>query len=167
MTSRSVPPQRSTTVELPPFQLFLETYRQAVYRFLVGLVGPRDADDCFQETFLAALRAYPSLRDSSNLRAWILTIAHRKAMDEHRARRRRPSPVAEVPDRAAGNGAEVDPALWAAVGALPEGQRAAVLLRYAEDLPYRDIGRIVDCTEAAARQRVREGLRRLREVVTT
>ena len=63
---------------------------------LRGAVGRGDAEDCFQETFLAALRAYPKLRDGGNLRGWLLTIAHRKAIDHHRARGRRPVPVAEV-----------------------------------------------------------------------
>jgi DNA-directed RNA polymerase specialized sigma24 family protein len=153
-------------VEVPPFQTFLEAHRGAVYRFLVGLVGPQDAEDCFQETFLAALRAYPRA-DGRNLRAWALTIAHRKAMDAHRGRRRRPVPVERVPDAPAPDAPLSDPGLWRDVVALPEGQRAAILLRYVEDLPYRDIGAVLGCTEAAARQRVREGLRALREVVTT
>lgn len=70
---------------LPPFQILLDSYKDDVHRFLTGLVGPVDADDCFQETFLAALRAYPALRNGDNLRSWLLTIAHRKAID--RARR--------------------------------------------------------------------------------
>ena len=63
---------------------------------LRGAVGAADAEDCFQETFLAALRAYPKLGDDRNLRGWLLTIAHRKAIDHHRANGRRPLPVAEL-----------------------------------------------------------------------
>src|SRR5881275_2066051 len=68
---------------LPPFQRFLEDHRDDVWRFLVAAVGRTDADDCFQETFMAAMRAYPRLRAGGpdhNLRAWVLTIAHRKAL---------------------------------------------------------------------------------------
>ncbi|MBA3747778.1 MAG: RNA polymerase sigma factor, partial [Solirubrobacterales bacterium] len=79
--------------DLPPFQRFLDAHRDDVLRFLVAAVGRHDADDAFQETFLSALRAYDRLRPDSNLRAWVLTIAHRKALDAHRARRRRPVPV--------------------------------------------------------------------------
>src|SRR5438128_4978021 len=79
---------------LPPFQVFLEQNRTMVYRFLRASVGANDADDCFQETFLAALRAYPKLRDGNNLRSWVLTIATRKAIDAGRARARRPVAVA-------------------------------------------------------------------------
>ena len=88
----------------PPFQRFLDAHRGPVWRLLVATVGPDDAEDCFQETFMAALRAYPGLREDSNLRAWVLTIAHRKAMDVHRARARRPLPVADPePAGAAGS----------------------------------------------------------------
>src|SRR5262249_58954500 len=79
----------------PPFQRFLDSHRDAVWRFLVASVGPAEAEDCFQETFIAALRAYPRLRPDSNLRAWVLTIAHRKALDAHRARARRALPIAD------------------------------------------------------------------------
>src|ERR1700693_3067896 len=85
-----------STVVLPPFQQLLDAHGRDVHRFLVASVGHPDADDCYQETWLAALRAYPRLRDASNLRSWILTVAHRKAIDSHRARSRSPAPVAEV-----------------------------------------------------------------------
>ncbi|MGZ4108573.1 MAG: RNA polymerase sigma factor, partial [Actinomycetota bacterium] len=89
-------------MSVPPFSRFLEEHRTLIYRYLVATVGAQDAEDCFQETFLAALRAYPAVRDESDgLRAWILTIASRKAIDHARARARRPVPVEEVPDAAA------------------------------------------------------------------
>lgn len=148
---------------LPPFQAFLDEHRAAVYRFLVALVGRQEADDCFQDTFLSALRAYPRLRDESNLRAWVMQIAHRKAVDAHRSRRRRPDPVGDVPDGPAAEEQNRDPKLWGLVRALPSKQREAVVLRFVGDLPYREIGRIVGASEAAARQSVRLGLRKLRE----
>jgi RNA polymerase sigma factor (sigma-70 family) len=148
---------------LPPFQTLLDAHKDDVYRFLVSLVGRGEADDCFQETFLAALRAYPSLRDGSNLRSWLLTIAHRKAVDGSR-RRRRVAPLEDAPE-ATSPAAEPDPALWAQVGALPVKQRAAVVLRFVNDLAYREIGTILDCSEAAARRSTHEGVKRLREVI--
>ena len=145
----------------PPFQAIVDGYGSTVYRFLVAQVGATDADDCWQETFLAALRAYPRLRDD-NLRSWILTIAHNKALDSHRGRARRPVPVEEVPDRPASGGPAATSGVWELVRALPEKQRAGVVLRYANDLPYAEIGRIAGTSEAAARQNVREGLKSLR-----
>lgn len=163
-TSRRNRPQRSTGVRLPPFQGFLDEHRDLVYRFLVAAVGPQDAEDCFQETFLSALRAYPRLKDGSNLRGWLLTIAHRKGIDALRSRRRGPRPVSEVPEAAVDPPEGGDPALWEAVRALPPRQREAVVLRFVTDLPYRDVGRIMRSSEEAARRNVYEGLRRLREV---
>jgi RNA polymerase sigma factor (sigma-70 family) len=146
----------------PPFQALLDDHRADVYRFLVASIGPIEADDCFQETFIAALRAYPRLRDASNLRSWLLTIAHRKAIDAHRARRRRAVPMEHLAEQVAPAAADGEPALWEAVRALPDKQRASILHRYVNDLPYADIGRIVGCSEAAARQNVRAGLASLR-----
>jgi RNA polymerase sigma factor (sigma-70 family) len=149
----------------PPFPRFLEEHRDAVYRFLVATAGPGEADDCFQETFLKALRAYPDLEDGTNLRAWVLTIARRTAIDAHRARRRRPQPAADPEPPAVDGTPELgDPALWAAVRALPPRQRAAVALRYVSDLPYAQVGRVMGCSEEAARRSAFEGIRRLREV---
>ena len=151
------------TVSLPPFQAFLDANREEVFRFLMGLVGPLDAEDCFQETFLAALRAYPRLRDAKNLRAWVFTIAHRKAMDHHRGRARRGDPVPEVPEIPGREPAESDPELWRAVRQLPPRQRAAVVGRYVNDLAYRDIARLTGGTEEAARRNAADGIAKLRE----
>src|SRR4051794_13183498 len=129
---------------------------------LRGAVGRIDADDCFQETFLAALRAYPKLRDASNLRGWLLTIAHRKAIDHHRANGRRPLPVAEVAEVGI-NDPEADDGIWEVVGALPPKQRAAVALRYGSDLPHAEIAAALGCSPEAARRNLYEGLKRLRK----
>jgi RNA polymerase sigma factor (sigma-70 family) len=152
-------------VSLPPFQTLIDRYRDDVYRLALSAVGPVDADDCFQETLLAALRAYPTLRDASNLRAWLLTIAHRKAMDHHRARGRAPVPVGDARDLDGGVAAPPaveDAEIWAAVRELPPKQSLAVAHRFVNDLAYRDIGRLMGCTEAAARRSVHEGLKRLK-----
>jgi RNA polymerase sigma factor (sigma-70 family) len=128
-------------------------------------VGLHDPNDCFQETMLAALRAYPSLRNADNLGGWLYTIAHRKVIDMVRARDRRATPLAEVPDRPIELAAvgEADGAVWALIDELPPKQRTAVLLRHAADRPYSEIASVLECTEAAARQNVRAGLARVRE----
>jgi RNA polymerase sigma factor (sigma-70 family) len=152
----------------PPFQRFLDAQRDVVWRFLVSTVGSSEAEDCFQETFIAALRAYPRLRSDSNMRAWVLTIAHRKALDAHRARARRALPVAEpaaTDTRIVQSPTARDEALWQAVGELPARQRSAVVLRYVGDLPHRDIASTIGCSEEAARRSLHEGLTKLRKVV--
>jgi len=154
---------------LPPFQRFLDTHRDAVWRFLVSSVGRADAEDCFQETFIAALRAYPRLRANSNLRAWVLTIAHRKSLDAHRARARRAVPMedlAAVDGRGTASPLPPDETLWEAVEGLPARQRSAVVLRYVADLPHRDIAAAIGCSDEAARRSLHEGLVKLRKVVS-
>jgi DNA-directed RNA polymerase specialized sigma24 family protein len=138
------------TMTLPPFATFLEEHRVPVYRFLLSSVGPSDADDCFQETFLAALRAYPKLRGESSLRAWVLTIATRKAIDHGRARARRAVPARQLPERPTNEEADGDPELWRAVR------------RYVLDLPYADVARALGCSEEAARASAYEGRKKLR-----
>ncbi|MEA2557131.1 MAG: hypothetical protein QOG88_669 [Actinomycetota bacterium] len=154
---------------IPPFQQFLEANRDPVYRFLVAAVGVVDADDCFQETFLSALRAYPRVREAERLDRWALRIASRKALDHHRARARLPVLTDAVADTAAetheGTGAEGDGTLWAAVGALPPRQRMAVVHRHVFDRSYAEIADLMACTEQTARANVSLGVRTLREMM--
>jgi RNA polymerase sigma factor (sigma-70 family) len=154
-------------VKLPPFQSLIDSHSGEVYRFLLATAGPGDADDCFQETWVAAMRAYPRLRRADNLRAWLFRIAHNKAVDAHRARGRRAVPVAEVPERGnpgAGPALELDePELWEAVRELPPKQRAAVYCRSVLGIPYDELARLLECSQDAARRSVHEGLKRLRE----
>src|SRR4051794_24078962 len=156
---------------LPPFQLAVDSHRDQLARFLAATVGPDDAQDCLQETLIAALRAYPRLRTGSNVRAWLFTIARNKALDEHRARARRPVPVLTVPEAAgsadssggARGGGVDDLELWHAVRELPAKQRAAVVLRYVNDFSHREVAAVLDCSEEAARRSLHEGLSKLRK----
>ncbi|HEX6754180.1 MAG TPA: sigma-70 family RNA polymerase sigma factor [Solirubrobacterales bacterium] len=148
---------------LPPFQRLLDEHAAEVMGVLRGAVGRGDAEDCFQETFLAALRAYPKLGDASNLRGWLLTIAHRKAIDHHRANGRRPLPVAELVEIETNDPEPADDGIWELVGALPPKQRAAVALRYGSDLPHAEIAAALGCSPEAARRSLYEGIKRLRK----
>jgi RNA polymerase sigma factor (sigma-70 family) len=158
---------------LPPFQQLLDEHGSDVLGYLVATVGPHDAEDVFQETFIAALRAYEGgLEHARNLRSWLLTIAHNKAIDHFRSRGRRAVPAGDAeevagsvpsstatPDQVVTKG---DPDLWRAVSALPPKQRSAVVLRYATDMSYSAIAQAMDSSEAAARRNVHEGLEKLR-----
>jgi RNA polymerase sigma factor (sigma-70 family) len=149
-------------VSLPPFQRLVDAHGTGVHRYLVAALGGEDAKDAFQETFLAALRAYPDLRSAENLRGWLFTIARNKALDSHRARARRPVPVAAVPEHVRLDTSEPTSPVWDAVRRLPERQRHAVLLRYAGDLPYREVALAMGVSEVAARQHASTGVRALR-----
>ena len=151
-------------VTLPPFQTLLDEHAADLHRFLVASVGPHDGADCFQETVVSALRAYPDLRHADNLRGWLFTIAHRKVIDHARRRQRQALPVAEPPEVVAVDpDGSVDAELWAAVRTLPPKQRTAVVQRYLFDRPYAEVAELVGCSEDAARQNVRAGIARLRE----
>src|SRR5437588_188036 len=158
MTSR-----RHVRNPLPPFQRLLDDYANDVFHFLVAQVGMPDADDCFQETFIAALRSYPTLRDAANLRGWLLTIARRKAIDSRRAASKRPLLMDPLPEHGEPDRREIDEGVWDSVRALPPKQRQAVLLRYAADHTFRDIAQSLSISEDAARQNVHAGLIKLRK----
>ena len=158
---------------LPPFQELLDEHSRDVLGFLVASVGPHDAEDCFQETFIAALRGYPKLEHGDNLRGWLLTIAHRKAIDHHRAGQRAALPSGSGEEVGGGIGASDqrldsagDEEIWTMVSVLPPKQRSSVVLRFATDMAYRQIGEMLDCTEEAARRNVHEGLKTLRGELT-
>ena len=119
---------------IPPFERFYLEHRDVVLGFLRRRLGGQAAEDAFQETFLRALRAYDRLEHGEHLRAWVLTIAARLA-------------IAEIEHLADG---------------LPPTERAAVVLRYAYDLPYDDIAAALGSTPEAARQAASSGVRRLR-----
>ena len=156
------------SVNLPPFQALLEAHRTDVYRFLVATAGTAEADDAFQETWIAALRAYPKLRRADNLRAWLFRIAQNKSIDAHRARGRRPVPMAAVP-AGASTALPADPhedELWERVRRLPAKQRTAVYCRSVLGMPYDELAVLLESSEDAARRNVHEGLKRLREELT-
>jgi RNA polymerase sigma factor (sigma-70 family) len=167
---------------LPPFEQVVAEQGPVVLRVCRALLAPADAEDAWSETFLAALQAYPRLRTDSNIQGWLVTIAHRKAVDRIRAAARAPLPVSETdqPDRPERSGAgqrrgldrppgaeperpsDRDPQLWAALQALPFKQRAAVTYHYLAGMPYAEIGPMIGSSEAAARRSAADGIASLR-----
>ncbi len=150
-----------------PFEQAVTEHGGVVLRVCRAVLGPVDADDAWSETFLAALRAWPELPDDADVRAWLVTIAHRKAIDVVRARNRAPVPVAAVPERgpesAGRDGIEVgDDALWQALAALPDKQRRCVAYHHVAGLPHPEVAAIVGGTAAAARRASADGIAALR-----
>ena len=153
-------------MHLPPFETLIDAHAAELHRFLAGCVGPTDADDCLQETFMSALRAYPRIAHADNIRAWLYTIAQRKATDLIRRRARRPTRDLDGVDPVAPSAPDPpDDGLWRTVRDLPAKQRAAVVHRFVLDLAYAEIGARMGTSEEAARQNVSAGLRRLRRQV--
>ncbi len=157
------------------FEQLVTDHGEIVMRVLIATLGRTDAQDCWQETFVAALKAYDR-EELSNPRGWLLTIAHRKALDHIRSASRRH----ELTERLEASH-EVETTIWpeepsaliirslndadelrSALGALPPKQQHAVVYRYIGDLPYDEIAALLNCTQAAARRNVFEGLKQLK-----
>jgi RNA polymerase sigma factor (sigma-70 family) len=151
-------------VTVRPFEEIVIEHGPMVRRLCRTLLDSADADDAWAETFLAALRAYPRLRPGSNVRSWLVTIAHRKAIDQIRAARRRPQPglVADVVSSRA-DPAERDGDLRAAWKALPPKQRRAVAYHHVAGLPYAEVAVLLQSSEAAARRSAADGIANLRK----
>ena len=151
---------------MKPFEQIVAEHGPMVLRVCRAVLGPAEADDAWSETFLAALKAYPELPADANVEAWLVTIAHRKAVDVTRARARHPVPVEELPERASSSGRPEswDGDLWDALAGLPDKQRTTVAYHYLAGLPYREIAEIVGGSTDAARRAAADGIRALRAV---
>ena len=149
----------------------------ALYRTAFRLSGrPEDAGDLVQETFLRAYRTFDSFQAGTNEKAWLFTILYSIASNRWRAARRAPEQVAvdEVEPFGAAlastdasaeetllarldQSAEVD----AALHALPDQQRQAVLLVDVEELSYEDAAAVLACPVGTVRSRLARGRRQL------
>src|SRR6201994_3778234 len=146
----------------PPFEKVVAQHGTTVLRVVRAVLGHADADDAWSDTFLAAMKAYPDLPADANVEAWLVTIAHRKAIDITRASARRPIPVPETPDRPLPYHDDEHFELAQAVAALPTKQRQAVAYHYLAGLPYAEIAALLDSTPAAARRAAADGIATLR-----
>jgi RNA polymerase sigma factor (sigma-70 family) len=147
-----------------PFEAIVARHGSTVLRVCRAVLEPVDAEDAWSETFLAALKAYPELPDDANVEAWLVTIAHRKAIDITRAQARRAVPVAAVPERASvqrTDGRNLD--LSAAIAALPHRQRQAIAYHYLAGLPYQEVAGVIGGTTDAARRSAADGIANLRK----
>jgi RNA polymerase sigma factor (sigma-70 family) len=151
-------------VTVQPFEQIVTDYGPMVLRVCRAVVGPQDAEDAWSETFLSAMKAYSDLPSDANIEAWLVTIAHRKAIDVTRADARRPTPVEELPERPSRTGRpdDWDGDLWQALKALPTTQRQAVAYHYLAGLPYKEIATLSGGNTDAARRAAADGIKTLR-----
>lgn len=171
------------------FGTAVQQHGPTVLRVCRAVLGPGpDADDAWSETFLSALRAWPELPEDTNLEAWLVRVAHRRAVDVVRRSARTPAPSGVADDVAVldvrgphssgarpgvgvDDGAGVDddelgdPQLWAAVAALPTRQRLCVAYRYLGGLRYAEIAELTGGSEAAARRAAADGVAALRRAL--
>jgi RNA polymerase sigma factor (sigma-70 family) len=149
-------------VAVRPFDEVVQEHGAVVMRVCRALLAPADAEDAWSETFLSALRAYPRLRPDSNVRGWLVTIAHRKALDQLRAAGRRATPAGDLPDMPTTDPPLPDDELRAAVAGLSPRQREVVVLHHLGGLPYADVAIELGVTAAAARRSAADGIAALR-----
>lgn len=143
------------------FGELLERYEREIFAYALRLSADRDeADDLYQDTFLAAFRGWPPPR-RGNERAWLYRIATNKAID--RGRRVRPKVKLEdvelvAPERDSATSLDIA----RAVELLAPGQRAAFVLRQVQGLSYAEIAETLGCSQEAARARVSEATKTVR-----
>jgi RNA polymerase sigma-70 factor (ECF subfamily) len=151
--------------------VFVDAYRAsmpAVYRYLYrgtgGDVGL--AEDLTQATFLVALRAFKAGRADCLSMPWLRVVARSRLVDHYRKRSREETKLSVIGGRR-GDDVELPgdlsvPEALAALRTLPASQRAALVLRYLDDLPVADVaaalGRSVRATESLL-VRAREAFR--------
>ncbi len=146
-----------------PFEQIVTKHGATVLRVCRAVVGPPDAEDAWAETFLAAMRAYPDLGEGANVEAWLVTIAHRKAIDVRRAEARRAIPIGELPERPTHEDPTQHLDLYDALKQLPEKQRLAVAYHHLGGLSHREVAELVGGTDVAARRASADGINNLRE----
>ena len=152
-------------MKVPPFEEVVARHGATVLRVCHAVVGPVDAEDAWSDTFLSALKAYPELPEDANVEAWLVTIAHRRALDVGRARSRRAVPTESVPEHADARADPQarDPDLWAALQRLPDKQRHAVAYHHIAGLPFAEIAVIPGNSPDAARRAAADGIKTLRK----
>ena len=146
-----------------PFEQIVTRHGPTVLRVCRAVVGPHDADDAWAETFLAAMRAYPDLGEGANIEAWLVTIAHRKAIDLRRAEGRRAIPTDELPERSTRRDPHTNDDLYDALKQLPDKQRLAVAYHHLGGLSHREVADLIGGTDVAARRASADGVKNLRE----
>lgn len=149
-----------------PFEHALQRHGATVLRVCLAVLGPTaDAEDAWSETFLAALRVWPDLAESTNVEAWLVRVAHRKAIDVTRARARQAVPSGELPEQQSTLGVpgRGHPELWAAVAALPERQRLAIAYHYLGGLTHVETAELIGGTADAVRRAAADGMKTLRQ----
>ena len=139
------------------FEMVIRSTSRNLFAIAYGILQNREeAEDVVQDTFVKAWKSRWRVRDSAKLPAWLSTIARHRARDL--ARKRRPEPLPEnfetsemVAFEGAGQKADLDGEVRSALAQLPELHRAAVTLRYFEDLDYGTIEQTLGLTNGALR----------------
>ena len=148
--------------------------------------NPADAEDLVQETYLKAYRAFGSFQEGTNLKAWLYKILTNTFINSYRSKKRRPEQteldegedfylyrrLGGLEAVSAGRSAEevlfehiTDGDVKAAVEALPEAFRMAVLLADVEGFSYKEIAEILDVPIGTVMSRLHRGRKALQKAL--
>jgi RNA polymerase sigma-70 factor (ECF subfamily) len=154
------------------FEMHVESFASEIYAYLWRMLrNKEDAEDCLQETFLRAYRAYSRLDPTANHRAWFYKIATNVANNFFRKQARRVPHQVELNDESMSGTfheafspemREQVEHIRVAVAELPNKQRAALILRKYHGFNYAEISSTLDCSESSARANVYQALKKLR-----
>jgi RNA polymerase sigma-70 factor (ECF subfamily) len=150
--------------------LLVAMHGAALGRACMALLGSQsEAEDALQETLLAALDGLESFRNEGTLRAWLLSIARRRCARRLEARSRerelRQSLSVEATTNAAAERLSMARRARALLERIRPTEREALVLRFAAELSFREVGQACGIDEATARKRVSRGLGRLRALL--
>lgn len=157
---------------MPDFETLVEAHSAELFGYVWRMLRDiTDAEDCLQETFLRAYRSFARLRPDTHHRAWLYKIATNTTRTHLRQRGRIAARTIDLdPDLQSDKSPPADQvdqrrllkAVARAVEALPDQQRAALIMRKYQELSYTEIAAALDCTEEAARANVYQALKKLR-----
>jgi RNA polymerase sigma-70 factor (ECF subfamily) len=156
----------------PDFDSVVEIYGSEIFAYLWRFLnGHEDVEDCLQEVFLRAFRAYGRLDHEANVRAWLYKIATNTAISLRQRRTRREAKEVMI-DMEILSGkpplieqVELKEQLGRVIGSierLPDKQRSALIMRKYQECSYTEIASILECSEEAARANVYQALKKLR-----
>jgi RNA polymerase sigma-70 factor (ECF subfamily) len=136
------------------FEMIIRTHSRTLFAIAYGILQKREeAEDVVQDSLVKAWKTRWRVRDPEKFPVWLATIARHNAHDVFRKRRAVPSPelLTEPIESEPTNTTALDQCLHSALAALPELHRAALTLRYFEDMDYRAIENTLGLTNGALR----------------
>jgi RNA polymerase sigma-70 factor (ECF subfamily) len=139
------------------FEMIIRTHSRILFAIAYGILQNREeAEDVVQDALVKAWKMRWRARDPEKFPAWLATIARHRANDIFRKRRTVPlsattDEIIEPSSTAEPSEMELDQQLHSALAALPDIHRAALTLRYFEEMDYRSIENILGLSNGALR----------------
>lgn len=151
---------------------FYERYRRRVFSLIARIVGAQDAEELSQDVFLRAFRGLSTFRGEAQLSTWMYRLAVNAALSHAtraQARQRRDLGEEALMALPAEDAPSTDPRLRArlqkALGELPAGYRAVLVLHDVEGLQHDEIAQILGCRVGTSKSQLHKARARMRELL--